>query len=363
MLWYVVVLSRVKIFICPWGCWSPNGPMAQLGRCLQSLGWPSLLIYTFHLRGLFTFVLNQHAPGMQSWNDRGFSPCSNFNQQRELLGVASHELAAQECQWQKGSEQLIACWRSLPLVCTSLAPLSCQTGWLGRVTQWPGALELSFACGTCPKELIRVTRQLPWRSHLCAPCQDQWDFRQRGHCLGNLLMPNAFIIRLSVSDKHLEELVGSHGDGSFWQCLTRAEKAPGNCCTLKRGDTSSARPRLCWGPLYSNPTVTEPFFPLAAWQQESQQPCGMSPVPRGGNTLSPPHPFPAQKHCKKRTFGARKGQARAVHVSDLHLFITIILSASGLTDNYTQQPADTADWLGYRQWCSVSYGVNKGRKM
>lgn len=83
------------------------------------------------------------------------------------------------------------------------------------------ALELSLACGTCPKELIRVTRRLPWRSHLHAPCQDQWDFRQRGQTLfGNLLMPNAFIIHPSVSDKHLEELVSSHGDGAFWQCLT-----------------------------------------------------------------------------------------------------------------------------------------------
>lgn len=45
-----------------------------------------------------------------------------------------------------------------------------------------------------------------------------------------------------------------------------------------------------------------------------------------------------------------------MHVPDLHLFITVILSALGLPDNYTQQPAATADWVAYRQWCSVSYG-------
>lgn len=77
-------------------------------------------------------------------------------------------------------------------------------------------------------------------------------------------------------------------------------------------------------------------------------------------STSPPS---TQKHCKKSTFGARKGQARAVQVPDLHLFNKVILSALGLTDNYTQQPAATAGWLGYRQWRSVSYGVNKGRKI
>jgi len=63
------------------------------------------------------------------------SACSNFIHQCELLGAASHELAKQDCQWQKGSEQLIAGWRLLPPAFRSPVPLPCQTGWLGRVTQ------------------------------------------------------------------------------------------------------------------------------------------------------------------------------------------------------------------------------------
>lgn len=73
--------------------------------------------------------------------------------------------------------------------------------------------------------------------------------------------------------------------------------------------------------------TTEPFFPLTAWHQESQQRCGMSPVSLGGNMLSSPSHLLAQKHCKKNTFGARQGPARAVPVPDLHLFITVMSSA------------------------------------
>lgn len=54
-----------------------------------------------------------------------FPPCSSYNQQHELLGEATHEPAALECWWQKGSEQLITGWRSLSPACMSLAPLSC----------------------------------------------------------------------------------------------------------------------------------------------------------------------------------------------------------------------------------------------
>lgn len=43
------------------GAGAQTGLMAQPGRCLQSLWWPSLLIYILHLCGLFTFVLDQHA--------------------------------------------------------------------------------------------------------------------------------------------------------------------------------------------------------------------------------------------------------------------------------------------------------------
>lgn len=71
------------------------------------------------------------------------------------------------------------------------------------------------------------------------------DFTQRGHCLGNLSMPNVFIICLLVSDKCLGELVGSHGNGAVSDGLMRAERSLGNCCIVERRDTSSARPRLC----------------------------------------------------------------------------------------------------------------------
>lgn len=45
--------------------------------------------------------------------------------------------------------------------------------------------------------------------------------------------------------------------------------------------------------------------------------------------LSSPSHLLEQKHCKKSTFTAREGPARAVTVPDLHLFIMVFLSACG----------------------------------
>lgn len=84
------------------------------------------------------------------------------------------------------------------------------------------------------------------------------------------------ICSLSVSQyqisvwKNWSAAIGMVLSGSVWQ-PDRAGKARGNFCTMKRGNTPCRRPRLCRGPLCSNPTATKVFLPLAAWQQEPQQ--------------------------------------------------------------------------------------------
>lgn len=110
--------------------------------------------------------------------------------------------------------------RQLKIASSKLhVPLSCYTGCLERVTQWPAALDLSLAHGTCPNELISITQRLPWGRHLCAPCQDHWDFRQRG-CLGYLSVPNQFMIRLSVPVSIWKNWLAAMGmvfSGNVWQ--------------------------------------------------------------------------------------------------------------------------------------------------
>lgn len=144
---------------------------------------------------------------------------------------------------------------------------------------------------------------------------------------------------LSTS-KHLEELVGSHGDGVFWQCLT-AWQGQGKLCAMKREDTSGRRPSLCQGTLSLEPAVTTPAWPLAAQEQEPNN--QHIPTPKGGKRCSIPPHFPAQKLCKKSTYGARKGQERCKFLICIFLLLLSYQpQSSQITVPNSLQPQQTS---------------------
>lgn len=191
---------------------------------------------------------------------------------------------------------------ALPALSSSLLP-DRLAGDSDTVTRGTAAL-------TCPWHLPKRINQ----SHSAAASEEPpqcslpgWrGCRQRGHCLGGLLMPDVFIICLPGSEECLEGLLSSRGDGALWQCRCpdKGRGSPGELLLSEERRHLESEAKPCWdccAPIPQPLSLPSLCCPAAGISTASPAGCALFQGEETAQPLrSPPCPEPLQESQNHR---------------------------------------------------------------